>query len=252
MENKRGKVNRTYKDRLFKLIFKEKKDLMQLYNAINNTCYDNPDEIEVNTMEDVVYMGMKNDVSFLIKDVLNQIQLPFPQFVVFYNGMKEEPERQILYLHEAFSKKNDWGKAALDCRAIILNINLGHNKKIMQKCRKLEEYAIFIGKIREYTNQKLSIETAVDRAVDECIEAGILEDILRKNREEVCSMLLTEYNEQHHIESEREIAKEEGQKQEQRRLRTLIAKMTAAGETDKLICLAEPDFLQDMFRKYHL
>lgn len=298
MENKRGKVNRAYKDRLFKLIFKEKKDLMQLYNAINNTYYDNPDEIEVNTMEDVVYMGMKNDVSFLIKDVLNlyehqstyspnlplrglfyfadlyrkmtegdrdiyssrQIQLPFPQFVVFYNGMKEEPERQILYLHEAFSKKNDWDKAALDCRAIILNINLGHNKKIMQKCRKLEEYAIFIGKIREYTNQKVSIETAIDRAVDECIEAGILEDILRKNREEVCSMLLTEYNEQHHIESEREIAKEEGIKeglregkeQEQRRLRTLIAKMTEAGETDKLICLAEPDFLQDMFRKYHL
>lgn len=69
-------------------------------------------------------------------------------------------------------------------------------------------------------------------------------------------MLLTEYNEQHHIESEREIAKEEGlregQEQEQRRLRTLIAKMTEAGETDKLICLAEPDFLQDMFRKYHL
>ncbi len=61
MENKRGKVNRAYKDRLFKLIFKEKKDLMQLYNAINNTYYDNPDEIEVNTMEDVVYMGMKND-----------------------------------------------------------------------------------------------------------------------------------------------------------------------------------------------
>lgn len=302
MENKRGKANRTYKDRLFKLIFKEKKDLMQLYNAINNTYYDNPDEIEVNTIEDAVYMGMKNDVSFLIKDVLNlyehqstyspnlplrglfyfadlyrklaegdrdiyssrQIQLPFPQFVVFYNGRKEEPEQQILYLHEAFSKKNEWGKAALDCRAIMLNINLGHNKVIMQKCRKLEEYAIFIGKIREYTNQQFSMEAAIDKAVDECIENGVLEDILRKNREEVCSMLLTEYNEQYHIESEREIAKEEGikegirkgieegQEQEQRRLRALIAKMTEAGETDKLIYLAEPDFLQNMFQKYHL
>lgn len=69
-------------------------------------------------------------------------------------------------------------------------------------------------------------------------------------------MLLTEYNEQYHIESEREIAKEEGikegQMQEQRRLRTLIAKMAEAGETDKLIHLADRDFLQDMFRKYHI
>ena len=64
-------VNRQYKDRLFKLIFKEKKDLLQLYNAINDTNYDNPDDIEVNTIEDAVYMGMKNDISFLITDILN-------------------------------------------------------------------------------------------------------------------------------------------------------------------------------------
>lgn len=64
-------VNREYKDRLFKLIFREKKDLLELYNAINDTDYDNPEDIEVNTLEDVVYMGMKNDVSFLITDVLN-------------------------------------------------------------------------------------------------------------------------------------------------------------------------------------
>lgn len=54
-------VNRQYKDRLFKLIFKEKEDLLELYNAVNNTSYDNPEDIEVNTLEDVVYMGMKND-----------------------------------------------------------------------------------------------------------------------------------------------------------------------------------------------
>ena len=65
------KVNREYKDRLFKLIFREKRDLMQLYNAINDTDYDNPDDFEVNTLEDVVYMGMKNDISFLLKNVLN-------------------------------------------------------------------------------------------------------------------------------------------------------------------------------------
>ena len=64
-------VNRQYKDRLFKLIFRDKKDLLQLYNAVNNTEYDNPEDIEVNTLEDVIYMGMKNDVSFLLTDILN-------------------------------------------------------------------------------------------------------------------------------------------------------------------------------------
>ena len=121
MAKRRQKVNRKYKDRLFKWVFQEKKDLMQLYNAINDTDYDNPEDFEVNTLEDIVYMGMKNDLSFLIKDVLNlyehqstfspnlplrglfyfadlyrkliiheqglysskRIALPFPQFVVF-------------------------------------------------------------------------------------------------------------------------------------------------------------------------
>ena len=64
-------VNRQYKDRLFKFVFKEKEDLLQLYNAINGTDYNNPEDIEVNTLEDVIYMGMKNDISFLLTDVLN-------------------------------------------------------------------------------------------------------------------------------------------------------------------------------------
>lgn len=64
-------INRQYKDRLFKRIFRDKKDLLELYNAMNDTNYSNPEEIEVNTLEDVVYMGMKNDVSFLFTEVLN-------------------------------------------------------------------------------------------------------------------------------------------------------------------------------------
>ena len=64
-------INRQYKDRLFKRIFRDKKDLLELYNAMNDTNYSNPEEIEVNTLEGVVYMGMKNDVSFLFTEVLN-------------------------------------------------------------------------------------------------------------------------------------------------------------------------------------
>ena len=71
MEDERNNVNREYKDRLFKRIFREKEDLLQLYNAVNGTDYDNPEDSEINTIEDVVYMRMKNDVSFLMQSVLN-------------------------------------------------------------------------------------------------------------------------------------------------------------------------------------
>ena len=65
------KINKKYKDRVFRVIFHEKKDLLELYNAINNSDYTNPEDLTITTIEDVVYMGMKNDLSFLIDDVLN-------------------------------------------------------------------------------------------------------------------------------------------------------------------------------------
>ena len=65
------KVNRSYKDRLFRFIFNDKKELLNLYNAINETAYDNPEDLEINTMDNVIYMGMKNDLSFLIYGILN-------------------------------------------------------------------------------------------------------------------------------------------------------------------------------------
>ena len=245
---KNGTVNRNYKDRLFKLVFEKKEDLLQLYNAINNTDYDNPEDIEVNTLEDVVYMGMKNDISFLITDVLNLyehqstfspnmplrgllyfarlyqkivgnekkiysgklIELPYPQFIVFYNGTTKEPERMELKLSDAFPKWSNKENAALECRAIVLNVNLGYNKEVMEKCKKLKEYAQYIARVRLYLDAGYSVEDAIDKATDECIDEGILEQILRDNRGEVRSMLLTQYDEQAHIEYEKEISYEEG------------------------------------------
>lgn len=241
-------VNSQYKDRLFKLVFNNKEDLLQLYNAINDTNYNNPEDIEINTLEDVVYMGMKNDISFLLTDILNLyehqstfspnlplrgllyfarlyqkiignekkiysgklIQLPYPQFIVFYNGTMEEPERQVLELSNAFPNWSNKENAALNCKAIVLNINLGYNKKVMEKCKKLKEYAQYVDCVRNYLDAKYDIETAIDKATDECIAEGILEQILRDNRGEVRSMLLTQYDEQAHIEYEKELSFEEG------------------------------------------
>lgn len=62
---------RTYKDRVFRMIFKEKKEFLELYNAMNGTAYTDPEELVVTTLENTIYMGMKNDVSFLLHDKLS-------------------------------------------------------------------------------------------------------------------------------------------------------------------------------------
>ena len=243
------KINKKYKDRLFRLIFQDKKDLLELYNAINNSDYTNPEDLTITTIEDVVYMGMKNDLSFLIDDVLNlyehqssyspnlplrglfyfsslyreQIEsvkqrlytnsplyIPFPQYLVFYNGTKEE--RQELKLSDLFITNGKGATPALECTALVLNINLGHNRRLMEKCKALKEYAQFIAIIRENIAVGMIFEDAVENAVDVCIKKGILSEILRKNRAEVIEMILTEYDENEFRDFLKEEAWNEGHK----------------------------------------
>lgn len=64
-------VNSKYKDTLFRMIFRDKKNLLSLYNALNKTSYTNPDDMKITTLEDVIYVGMKNDVSFLFSSIMN-------------------------------------------------------------------------------------------------------------------------------------------------------------------------------------
>lgn len=257
-------VNREYKDRLFKLIFREKKDLLELYNAINDTDYDNPEDIEVNTLEDVVYMGMKNDVSFLITDVLNLYEhqstfspnLPLRGLLYFIMGQrKNQSVRCFVYVisFPEWSNKEE----ALQCQAVVLNINLGYNSDIMKKCKKLQEYAQFIACVRDYLAKGMAIEEAIDTAVNVCIRNGILEELLRKHREEVCAVLLTEYDEQAHIESEREIALQEGEaiglKKGEKRVAQLIQYLTRDGRREDMErALEDEEYRERLYREYQL
>ena len=61
-----GYPNREYKDRVFRMLLKEPKVALEVYNAMNGTSYDNPDELIITTLENAVYLGMKNDVSFIL------------------------------------------------------------------------------------------------------------------------------------------------------------------------------------------
>ena len=78
-------------------------------------------------------------------------------------------------------------------KVITLNINEGHNKELLEQCRTLREYAQYVAKVRKYTKE-MSLDAAVECAVEECIREGILEEFLRGNRAEVIAVSIFEYN----------------------------------------------------------
>ncbi len=239
-------VKRKYKDILFRFIFKDKKELLQLYNAINNTSYTNPDDLIITTMEDVIYIGMKNDLSFLIANELNLyehqstlnrnmplrgliylakmyesyvethglnryqkklIPLPFPRFIVFYNGEEEMGEELYLKLSDAFEDREE--EPAVECVAKFININYGHNQELMEKCERLSDYSYFVACVRDYLKKGYNRKEAVTCAVNECIDKGILKDVLKKHRAEVVDMFLTTFDKKMYEEALREEGREE-------------------------------------------
>ncbi len=140
------KGNREVKSSLFAKIFSDKKELLELFNAVNGTEHQDTDELEINTIEGILYMTTKNDVSFLIDSAMNLYEqqstynpnmpirglryfsqlynkyikmnglniyssklqrLPVPHYVVFYNGTKEEPDEKTLRLSDAFMTESN-------------------------------------------------------------------------------------------------------------------------------------------------
>ena len=233
-------ANRKYKDTVFRRLFSERDNLLSLYNAVNGTAYTDPSELEIVTLESAIYMGMKNDLAFIIdtnlflyehqstynpnmplRDLLyisseyqklvddkslysSALQrIPAPNFIVFYNGEKKEEDSWVNYLSEAYETQSE--EPSLELRVITFNINDGHNKKLMEQCHTLREYAQYVAKVRKY-RRNMNLDAAVERAVDECIQEGILDEFLRKHRSEVIGMSIFEYNKE---EEERKLRKAE-------------------------------------------
>ena len=237
-------TNRKYKDTLFRMLFKEKENLLSLYNAVNKTHYTNVDDLEITTLENAVYMNYKNDISFVfdfelalyehqstvnpnmpLRDLVyvtkvlqgiirnedlygsTLIKLPTPRFVVFYNGTDEQPQKQVLKLSDAYEKQLD--NPELELVVTIYNINLGNNPELMEACQLLKEYAQYVEQVRIFAKE-FPLSDAVEQAVDYCIENGILADFLRKNRAEAIAMSIFEYDEEKHLKNEREFGYQRG------------------------------------------
>ena len=262
-------INREHKDRVFKFVFgnaEKKAWTLSLYNAVNGSSYTNPEEIQFNTIEDAVYMRMKNDVSFIISNEMNlwehqstfnpnmpmrfleyacrlyekymagsgyygqsrKLQmLPRPHCICFYNGTEEQPERMVMKLSDAFGGEGD-----IEVRVLMLNVNYGKNQALLDACRPLQEYAWLVEKVRQ--NQKITnnIEAAVDAAVDEMPDSFELKTFLVANRAEVKIMFLTQYDEKKTLAMEREEGREEGKAEA---LKAVLLVLKAQGKTDEEI-----------------
>lgn len=239
-------VNRIYKDRLYKMIFNDKSELLKLYNAINGTHYDDPAMLTITTLDNAIYMTMENDLSFIIdmrlalyeqqstvnpnlplrflmyipdiysaytKDMniygSKKVQIPLPSFVIFYNGVKSQPDRTEFLLSELFHPTTD--QPALELKAVMLNINKGHNQELMNACHTLRDYSEYVARIRTYSAE-MPLTDAVEKAITECIHENILRDFLLKNRAEAKAMSIYEYDEEKTLRMFREEGYEDGER----------------------------------------
>lgn len=241
-------VNRNYKDTVFRKLFSKKEELLILYNAINGTNYSQTDELRINTLDNAIYMGFKNDVSFVLALELNlyehqstfnpnmplrdlfylvrvlekeityktlystvQVRIPAPHFIIFYNGEENRPSREVLKLSDAFEIHEE--NPEIELQVTMLNVNWGENKELMEQCKTLKEYAQYTDKVRTYA-KGMAIGEAVDLAVEESIREDILAEFLTKNRAEVIQMSIFEYDEEKERrlirEAEREYGRETG------------------------------------------
>ena len=233
-------VNEEHKDPVFKYLFGNPNNrtwTLALYNAINCSNYKNPDDIQFNTIDEAVYLGMRNDVSFII---VNELHLwehqstynpnmpmrfliyaaklyekyiagsdyypyssvlqpaPRPKCVCFYNGTGNQPERKILRLSEAFG-----GEGNIEVIVIMMDINYGKNRELMAACEPLSEYAWLVEIIR--TNQKVmrNLEVAIDAAINEMADDFVIKKFLLSNKAEVKGMFLTEWDQEKVLAQER-------------------------------------------------
>ena len=249
-------INREYKDRLFSFIFgsPERKDwTLSLYNAVNGSSYTNPEDIKIITIDDVLYMSMKNDLALLVTDIANmyeqqstynpnmpvrklmyaarlydkyihinklniystkQIRLPVPKLVTFYNG-KEDKEDSILELKDAF--KTEDGQpidAESDIQIRVRMININYGKNKELMCAcKPLEEYAWFIEEIRKNNGSMEIEAAVDNALDAMPEDFALKQLLIANKAEVRQMCITEYNEAETMAQFKEEGREEGKEE---------------------------------------
>lgn len=247
-------INRFYKDRLFHALFgaEERKELtLELYNAINHTDYSNPADLKLNTLEDVVYMGMKNDVSFLLAGDLNMFEqqstwnpnMPVRCFLyaahalekylndtkkapwLYTSSLVEIPTPKLVVLYNGLKQTGDtvlklsdsFEHSRGDLEAIVHVYNINPGQELPCICRPLNDYSSFVSNYRNLV-PSLGAKTAADEALAR-LPTGAVKNYIQSQKGEVIDMLLTEYNEEEVWKTIRESEAIEARKEARKEVR---------------------------------
>ena len=166
--------------------------------------------------------------------VFKMIKLPTPQYVVFYNGIERRAEKEILRLSDSFIMPCSEGE--YEWTATVYNINDGHNKDLMNKCKILQEYATMVAKIREFQQKGLDLDLSIEKAIEYCVSHDVLKDFLLEHKSEVADMLRMEYDEARTMNHLKEDYYEEGVKDGEMKAKiSLICRNLSAGITAEQI-----------------
>ena len=215
--------NREYKSDVFSMLMEDKRYALEVYNALNGSSYEDPDQVEYVNLEKGISLSVRNDAAFIVDtdvsiyehqssynpnmplraliyfvDIIrehviknrdlfgyNPIRIPVPHFAVFYNGVANRPEKEILRLSDSYNKPTEEPELELTCT--VYNINSGIGDRLLENCRVLEGYTVFVEKVREYRSE--GKDNPIDMAIDYCIENHILEDFFAKRRTEVLKVM---------------------------------------------------------------
>lgn len=224
-------VTRNHKDNVFCLLYRDRKNLLSLYNAVNGTSYAREEELEVVTLEQAICVKMRNDVAFVIHSGLylyeqqasvnlnmplrdlyyvteelkkiappgrlhqkTRVGIPAPHFITFYNGTVKQPERQVYKLSDAYCREEK--DPELELKVTVININPGCNQELLERCESLKGYMSFVEKVRAGREAMPTLEEAVHQAVNECISEGILAEFFREHKKEVVEMGIYEFDQE--------------------------------------------------------
>jgi len=228
-------ANIKYKDSVFSLLFSNPDLLRELYGALEGVDLPKDTPVVINTLQDALFMDRVNDISFEIggkiivlvehQSTINKnlplrmllyiarlyekilgdkniyrskrIAIPFPVFIILYNGNEDIPDRMILKLSDLFEQPGALTAeqaAALELSVMVININHGRNKEIAEKCQTLASYSAFISKVKEFEKETNDRAEALKLAIKYCKERDILKEFLETHSTEVFNMLITEWN----------------------------------------------------------
>ena len=240
---------RQYQDTVFRLYFNDAGRLRELTGALHGTTYTSVDPIEIVTLEGSFLSQVKNDVSFLLagrhlvfiehqstpnqnmplrclyyiceqfrKDIdtkmlykNRRIQLPVPEFHVFYTGTKDMPDQSVMRLSDSYWRDGD--DINMELKVTVHNIVYGDQKEILLHSRALHDYSFFIDCIKRNVASGMERVVAIRNAMRYCKEHNVMKEFLIQHEKEVIDMVNFEWNQELFEAAKLEEGREEGREE---------------------------------------